>query len=170
MTHRIRRYLLGALTGVAVVGASVSGLHLLKTPNSTAAASIRGSLAVTCTVRSAVTTCQQSQPHTTRPDTPAAPYRDGSFNAIGHYLTPGGAESIGVRLTIAKGGVTAARVEVEATSPTARQFQQQFASRYASHVVAKDLADVQVSRVAGASLTSVGFNDALAQIKEAARV
>lgn len=171
MTYSARRYLLGALSGVAVVGASVSGIHQLSsTRGSSTSASLNGSQVVSCTVVSGVTSCQQSAPRPRAGDAPASDYRDGGYDALGHYLTPGGSESIGVSVTVSHGVVTSARVEVEATSPTARQFQEQFASRYAGQVVAKNLADVRVSRVAGASLTSVGFTDALTQIRSAARV
>jgi len=101
---------------------------------------------------------------------PSSPYRDGTYRVLGHYETPGGSETLGVSVTLAAGRVTDAAVTVEAKSPTARQFQDQFTSRYASQVVARDLSTVKVSRVAGASLTSVGFNRAIAQIRSTAGV
>lgn len=95
----------------------------------------------------------------------AGVYRDGQYSQDGAYLTPGGDESIGVTLVVARGLVTDAVVRTEASSPTARQFQVQFQSGIAAAVVGRDLAGLAVTRVAGASLTSVGFNDALARIR-----
>lgn len=165
MANRLRRYVWGSLSGAAVVGASVTGLHLLQTTvPASDAASIVGSPATGCTVCAAVTSCFQPEPRPSRPSSEASGSRDGVYEAAGRYLTPGGSESIGVSLTLVGGVITATSVEVEATSPTARQFQVQFASRYADRVIAKDITDLNLSRVAGASLTSVGFNDAVAQI------
>lgn len=170
MAGRARRYVLGSLTGAAVVGASVTGLHLLPTAGpEAAAASLVGSAAPGCTVRSAVTSCAQPRPSSDRGNSSPGVYRDGVYDVTGHYLTPGGSESIAVSLTLDHDTVTASSVGVEATSPTARQFQVQFASRYADRVVAQDVAHLRLSRVAGASLTSIGFDDAVAQIQAAAR-
>lgn len=165
MAHRVRRYALGSLSGAAVVGASVTGLHVLQTTTPDSAASVAGSMVAGCTVRSAVTTCTPPRPAPTRFSEGVEVYRDGNYAVTGHYLTPGGSESIVVTLTLARGIVTKTSVGVEATSPTARQFQVQFASRYADRVVAHDVAHLNLSRVAGASLTTVGFNDAVAQIE-----
>lgn len=101
---------------------------------------------------------------------PAAGYRDGRYSADGTYLTPGGDESIGVTVVVAQGLVTEATVRVDALSPTARQFQIQFGTGVAAAVVGRDLADLSVTRVAGASLTSVGFDDALTRIRFDAEV
>lgn len=69
-----------------------------------------------------------------------------------------------------RGGiVTSVVARTEALSPTARQFQEQFRVSVAAQVVARPLASVSVDVVAGASLTSSGFNDALAGIRAEAR-
>jgi len=161
VTKHRPRYVVGALGGLALIGSSIGGLSAVQAG---------GPLAITCATRAATTTC-------TGPDAPisagtgaeqASPYRDGAYTVVGHYETPGGSETIGVTLTLANGLVSDAAVQVDALSPTARQFQDQFASRYAVQVVGRDLSTVNVSRVAGASLTSVGFNRAVAEIKAAA--
>lgn len=153
-----------------MVGASVGGLHLLqRTGPVPDAASIRGTAAVGRSSGTPGASCP-ALPTPARSTTFTAPaYRDGTYAATGHYLTPGGDESIGVSLTLVCGKVTASRVRVEAASPTARQFQVQFATRYANRVVSRDIADLNLSRVAGASLTSLGFDDAATQIRSAAR-
>lgn len=169
-----RRYVLASLGGLAVVSASVSGLQLLQTSRPQGAgASISGMLPRGCTVRGTLASCRQAPTATVTPasgNPSAAIYRDGVYDVTGHYLTPGGAETIGVDVTLLHGAVTASSVQVEAVSPTARQFQVQFASRYASRVNARQIAGMNLTRVAGASLTSVGFDDAIARVKAAARV
>lgn len=164
------RTVLASLGGAAVVGASVAGLHLLQADGSAGdAASVSGALPAGCTVHGALADCVRAGSATPPPARPKV-YRDGAYTVIGHYLTPGGSESIGVGVTLLHGAVTATSVRVEATSPTARQFQVQFASRYAAKVVARDITGLNLSRVAGASLTSIGFDDAIARIKVAAHV
>lgn len=105
-----------------------------------------------------------------RASRPASAYHDGRYIATGHYTTPGGAESILVTLELTDGTVTGAQVRTEALSPTARQFQDQFRTHVAAQVVGRKLSSLSVSRVAGASLTSIGFNDALAKVKSDAGV
>src|SRR3712207_8172197 len=63
--------------------------------------------------------------------------------------------------TLFRSVVTAVTVTPHATSGNSKQYQTQFASGIAGEVVGKDIAELDVSRVAGSSLTSGGFNDAL---------
>lgn len=97
-------------------------------------------------------------------DTSAA-YADGTYDAEGSYQSPGGTESVGVELTLEGDVVTAVTVTPQAEGGNAVKFQEQFASGIADEVVGKDIDTLNVTRVAGSSLTSGGFNDALDQIK-----
>lgn len=93
-------------------------------------------------------------------------YQDGTYQATGQYFSPGGRESITLSLTINNGTITDTSLTPNPTSGTARQFQEQFAAGYKAFVIGKDIDEVSLSRVAGSSLTSSGFNDALEQIKD----
>lgn len=174
MVRRRPRYVASALGGLALIGLATAGVAAARADGESAMASVTGSFPVSCTRRAAVTSC--AAPAMVAAATASAgmvassAYRDGTYRVIGHYETPGGSETLGVTVTLAAGLVTDAAVTVEATSPTARQFQDQFSSRYAPEVVARSLSSVKVSRVAGASLTSVGFNRAIAQIRSVAGV
>lgn len=95
----------------------------------------------------------------------SAEYRDGTYTAHGEYTAPSGRESIEVELTLKDDIVTAVAVTPNATSGNPAMFQRQFAEGIAAEVVGKDIDTLQVSRVGGSSLTSGGFNDALARIK-----
>ena len=95
----------------------------------------------------------------------SATYADGSYSAEGKYLSPGGAESIGVELTLKGDVVTAVTVTPNATSPNAIRYQGEFVGGIAAVVVGKNIDTLKVSRVAGSSLTSGGFNEAVATIK-----
>lgn len=92
-------------------------------------------------------------------------YADGDYQALGEYVSPAGPSEVTVELTLEGDIVTAVTVTPEATNPNSLQFQTQFADGIADVVVGQDIDTLNVSRVGGSSLTSGGFNDALAQIK-----
>ena len=92
-------------------------------------------------------------------------YAYGTYSADGSYQSPGGQESVSVSITLEGDVVTAVTVTPHATSGNSKQYQTQFASGIADQVVGKDIDSLDVSRVAGSSLTSGGFNQALQQIR-----
>jgi uncharacterized protein with FMN-binding domain len=94
-----------------------------------------------------------------------AGYADGDYSAEGSYSNPGGESTVKVALTISDGTISKVDVTPEATNGTSKQYQTQFAGGIADQVVGKSLDDLDVSKVAGSSLTSKGFNDAIDQIK-----
>jgi hypothetical protein len=97
-------------------------------------------------------------------------YADGEYSADGEYTSPGGKESVGVSLTLSGDVITAVTVTPESTNPNGKKYQGEFADGIASVVVGKSIDDIKVSKVAGSSLTSGGFNDAVEQIKADAAV
>lgn len=92
-------------------------------------------------------------------------YKDGTYQATGSYRTPGGNESIEVQLTIKGGVITESSVTQNATAGEAREYQGRFVSGYKSQVVGKKINEVSLNRVAGSSLTPIGFNNALTTIR-----
>lgn len=113
----------------------------------------------------ATQTSTQSTQQSSGSSTDTSNYKDGTYEATISYLTPGGPESIGVTVTIAGGQITSTELAQFAESHDAKHYQQVFANNYQDHVVGKSVNEVSLSRVAGASLTSNGFNNALEQIK-----
>ena len=95
-------------------------------------------------------------------------YADGTYTADGTYQTPETVEEISVTLTIADGVVTEVEVTGDPQAPESRNYQGQFIDGIADEVVGVALDDLNVSRVAGSSLTSGGFNQAVESIKEQA--
>jgi hypothetical protein len=111
-----------------------------------------------------VTTPSSSAPEASaRPG--ASAYADGTYAADGAYVAPSGREMISVSLTIAADVVTDVTVTGDAVDHEAIEFQKRFARGIAAKVVGRDIADLSVTRVAGSSLTSKGFNTALDQIR-----
>lgn len=103
------------------------------------------------------------------PKQTASIYKDGIYTATGSYMSPGGYDQITVTPTLANGIVTGASVVSGAGDGTSQRYQDKFISGYQPLVIGKDIASLSLSRVSGSSLTSIGFNDAVAQIKIAAR-
>ncbi len=97
-------------------------------------------------------------------------YKDGTYSAKGPYSTPGGRESIELTVTLANNIITSTSLKNNAVSGEAEEYQIKFSSGYKSSVVGKNVDEVFLSRVAGSSLTSNGFNTALEQIKTDAAV
>lgn len=110
---------------------------------------------------------------TTNKDTVAKPstttYKDGTYEAVGGYNSPGGAEEITVSVTLKGGKITNSTVEKGANDGQAQEYQGDFISAFKELVVGKSINDLKLSRVAGASLTTGGFNNAITKIKSEAK-
>lgn len=103
-------------------------------------------------------------------DSQPASYKDGDYDAQGSYITPGGSESIDLSVTLVDGVVTSATITQNAITGEAKEFQSRFASGFGDEVKGKNIDEINLSRVAGSSLTPIGFNSALEDIKNEARV
>lgn len=100
---------------------------------------------------------------------PANKFKDGSYSATGNYNSPGGAEEIGVNVTVKGDVITDASVKVMATRPVSKNFQTIVSTNIKSLVVGKKLNDVVLDKVSGSSLTPKGWNDAISKIESQAR-
>src|SRR5690606_5566876 len=95
-------------------------------------------------------------------------YADGTYTADGSYQTPETIEKISVTLTLADGVVTDVEVTGDPQTRETEQYQGQFIAGIADEVEGRPIDELDVSRVAGSSLTSGGFNAAVAEIKDQA--
>ncbi|WP_295821361.1 hypothetical protein [uncultured Microbacterium sp.] len=96
-------------------------------------------------------------------------YKDGEYEATGQYATPESVETIDVTLTIAGDTVTAVKVTGDPQAAESKRYQGEFIGGIQSEVVGKKLDEISVSKVAGSSLTSGGFNKAVDSIKSEAK-
>lgn len=97
-------------------------------------------------------------------------YKDGTYSANGSYATPGGTESIKVTIILNGGNIASSDVINQADSRESREYQADFTANYKQQVDGKKLANLVLSRVAGSSLTSRGFNEALNDIRNQAKM
>jgi uncharacterized protein with FMN-binding domain len=74
-----------------------------------------------------------------------------------------------VELTLAGGTVTDVNITQHPSNPNTRKFQGEFAGGIAGQIVGKSIDELNVSKVAGSSLTSGGFNQAVEKIKQEAQ-
>jgi uncharacterized protein with FMN-binding domain len=108
-------------------------------------------------------------PSTDSPSTDAGAtgaYTDGTYEASGDYTDGGGqTETVDVSITLAGDVITAVEVTGDAKSPTSERYQSEFIDGIADVVVGKSIDEISVDKVAGSSLTSGGFNEAVEEIK-----
>lgn len=96
-------------------------------------------------------------------------YTAGTYEASGSYSNPGGTSEVDVSLTLGEGGVIDDVTVTPKASGTSKQFQDKFAGGIAGEIVGKNIDEIDVSKVAGSSLTSGGFNQAVDEIKAEAQ-
>ncbi len=94
-----------------------------------------------------------------------ASYRDGSFQANGTYQSPNGSENIIVVIELENDIVTDVEITINPNNPTTANYQGQFADGIGDIVIGEDIDSLNVTVVAGSSLTSNGFREALTAIK-----
>jgi len=121
----------------------------------------------------------QNTTATTLPSSSAAPtsmqqitdvsFKNGEYTATGTYLTPGGQKEVELTVILEDNIVTNSAFVGKATDPASQRFQKEFGDNYSALVVGKNISEVKLSKVSGSSLTSGGFNEALAKIKLAAQ-
>lgn len=131
----------------------------------TAAASVVG-IAVLAGC-AASTTPDSSAPSSPAGDAPAADaeLKDGTYTAEGSYATPESVETISVTVTLKDNVITDVTVTGNPTKRESEEYQAKFIGGIKDEVVGKNIDEISVSRVAGSSLTSGGFNKAIDTIK-----
>jgi uncharacterized protein with FMN-binding domain len=98
----------------------------------------------------------------------AASYSDGTYTAEGSYVTPESVETISVTVTLESDVITAVEVSGDPQARESQDYQGRFIGGISDAVVGQDIDDISVSRVAGSSLTSGGFNKAMDDIRSQA--
>lgn len=169
----------GLIAAVVIVIIAVAGYFLIRMNNqSTTDAQnlVSSNNSGSDTTASAVvgsdttTATKETSGSTSTPTTaPTSGYKDGTYTATGHYVSPGGAQSLKVTLTLKNGVVTSSNVVEMASDPESENYENKFISGYKQLVVGKSIDSLNLTKVAGASLTPRGFNDAVTQIKAQAK-
>jgi len=96
-------------------------------------------------------------------------YKDGAYSATGTYSYHSGTEDISVKVTLVNGKVEDVTVTTLAKNPSSKAMQADFAANYKTMVVGKNIDEVKLGKVSGSSLTPIGFNAAIEDIKSQAK-
>jgi uncharacterized protein with FMN-binding domain len=155
MRPSVRKSVFAGIAGISLIG-TVAGCAPSATQNTPATSAGGTSSSAPAATSSSLATSGST-------------YKDGTYNADGTYVSPNGTETVGVELTLASGKVTAVEITQHPSNPNTRKFQGEFAGGIAAQVVGKSIDEIKVSKVAGSSLTSGGFNDAVEKIKSEAK-
>jgi uncharacterized protein with FMN-binding domain len=148
---RIGTALVGVAGIVTLAGcAGGTATEVASTPDSSAAASSAPSTSSTGSAGAGAST---------------GAYADGTYTATGQYATPESVETIEVTITLADDVITAVEVTGDPQARESQEYQSRFIGGISDEVVGKNIDDISVSRVAGSSLTSGGFNEAIDAIK-----
>ncbi|TLM76010.1 FMN-binding protein [Pseudarthrobacter sp. NamB4] len=151
------------------VYAGIAGLSLAGTVAGCAPSATESAPAASSGSSAAGTAAPTTSADASSPAGGGSGYKDGTYSADGNYVSPNGTETVGVQLTLASGKVTDVQITQHPSNPNTRKFQGEFAGGIADQVVGKNIDELNVSKVAGSSLTSGGFNQALEQIKSEAQ-
>lgn len=95
-------------------------------------------------------------------------YKNGNYSVTGNYVSPGGPRELNVAVTLDGNIIKEAEVTGTATDATSKRFQGEFIQNFKPMIIGKNIDEVNLSKVAGSSLSPIGFNDALAKIKKEA--
>ncbi|MDE1874597.1 MAG: hypothetical protein KGI79_00135 [Patescibacteria group bacterium] len=158
-TYNKNRFIISAVAFIALAGGILT--LALRSSKGSSAALAAGSV----TNSDATSTTNTASIADTTQVAPADKYKNGTYSAVGHYDSPGGYDGLNVTLTIKNDTVTAANVTSAANDPMSERYQQRFISGYQAYVIGQSVDSIQLDRVSGSSLTPIGFNDALSQIK-----
>ncbi|GAA2182565.1 hypothetical protein GCM10009785_22360 [Brooklawnia cerclae] len=90
------------------------------------------------------------------------------YRVSGEDNPPGGPEPFEVEVTLDENVITAVTFTPQATNSESNRFQRIFAKQISDQVLGKTLDEARAVRISGASLTSEGFAEALAQIEQQA--
>ena len=101
--------------------------------------------------------------------TTSSAYKDGTYQAKSSYYTPGQPETITVSVVLKDDVITDTSVSVTGYDRDSREYSNAFVQNYKPYVIGKSIASLRLRRVSGASLTSQGFNDAIALIQTQAK-
>jgi uncharacterized protein with FMN-binding domain len=149
-----KKKLTGIVAGVLLLGGAVIGADWLRGKS---------------VASSGTTTAPEASTPAATPQTSTGGFKDGTFSATSTYRVPHGSESIRVTLTLRGGVVTNSTVQNSENDRESASYQEDFASQYQSGVVGQKISDLNLDSVAGASDTTSGFNEAVAQIAQQAQ-
>lgn len=90
---------------------------------------------------------------------------NGTYHIVKDYIAPSGKESIDAAVTIKNNIIIAVNVKNVAVNDKSKKYQDEFIKGISGQIVGKNIKDVKVSYISGASLTAKAFDEALHALK-----
>ncbi len=161
MSQQNKAKIVGLIVIVLLSTAATTGVVLVKNGRNSDALS-------STTTQPSATASTYGTAQTT--NTTTSTYKDGAYTAQGSFYTPDGTEQIGVTIKLSGNNITSVSIDDSSIySGTSFAYTERFINGLNSVVVGKNIDNVNVGRISGASLTPIGFNAALDTIKSQAK-
>lgn len=148
-------------TVAVIAAASIGGLALFKSPETSTAQSTVGQM-TSVTPTTTQSTASSSSPATASSGT----YRDGTYTNTVNYRVPHGASnSIAVTLVVSGGKITSVKTTDNYSDGESSFYISDFESSVSSDAAGQSLSSYSPSRIGGASLTTYAFSNAIDSIR-----
>jgi hypothetical protein len=85
-------------------------------------------------------------------------------------MSPGGKDDIDVTVTLKNNIITDTTAIAKPGDDVSKKYMKMFTDNYKTLVVGKNISQVKLDKVSGSSLTPIGFNDAIFQIRTQAKI
>lgn len=157
---------LAALTGVYLFGDNDSSTA---TQAATTSLTTSGATTSASDANSTTSTSTDKSTSSNSTSTTSSSYKDGTYSASIDYSVPHGTNSLTAKLTIKDGTVTAVNVDNDYSDNESGMYIDSFENAIQGAVVGQDVGSLSLSRLAGASLTTQAFNNALTTIRNDAK-
>lgn len=162
-----KQQIIGLISIIIIAGSATAGVVMLKNiqdEGTTGSAST--SVSADTTTDSIASASSSSASSSTAESTTASNYADGTYTATGSFYTPDGTESMEVTITLASGTITDVSLDYSSIyNRESYMYTNMFSNSIDSYAVGESIDSLSLRRVAGASLTTDGFNNALETIR-----
>lgn len=163
--------IIAAIAVIVIIAVAAGGFAFLNLNKENSSEEANESAAVENAENQAQTSQMPEESNTTSSGstTTTSSYKDGTYTATGTYAYHSGTESIEVTVTLKNGEVVDVAVVNMAKAPTSKKIQDDFIANFKEMVVGKNIDEVKLGKVSGSSLTGIGFNAAIEDIKSQAQ-
>lgn len=151
---------------VAIIAtAGITGVVLFTQQDSTATTATTSSTTTTSTGTTNTTTTTPSTSTSTSPTSSSASnYKDGTYSATVSYSVPRAQNSIKVTVVVSSGVISSVSTNNSYTDHESGEYIDRFESALSSSASGQSISSYRPSRIAGASLTTAAFSEALSDI------
>jgi len=150
-------------TVAVIAAASIGGLALFKSPETSSA------LSTTSSQTSSSPSTSSTSPSTTSSSSSTGTYKDGNYtNTVSYNVPHGGSNSIAVTLVVSGGKITSVKTNNNYSDGQSSYYISSFESSVSSDASGQSISSYSPSQIGGASLTTYAFSNVLDNIRSQA--